>query len=131
MRYVVQTPSHTFNLESKDIEVLGTQLATEHIVDYYPSLADAQNGTNALIAMYSNTNTTETIYARISNKANANCFAITNFDLEVKIAPVFKVVEDWVVCDSDIDGLYNFDLETKNNEVLYWTKCYCFYHKLL
>lgn len=112
------TTTHTFDLSTKDIEVLGVQLPMEHMISYYSNLVDAQNGSKPLPSSYTNTNATETVYARISNNANASCFDITSFDLEVKIAPVLNTVEDWVVCDTDADGYYNFDLTLKNSEVL-------------
>lgn len=111
------TPNYQFDLNTKDTEVLGAQLATEHIIDYYPSLADADAGTNLLPTSYTNTNATETIFARISNVNNPSCYATTSFDLVVKQAPILHTIADWVVCDTDSDGLYDFDLSQKDGEV--------------
>lgn len=111
------TPNFHFDLNTKDTEVLGAQVATEHIIDYYPSLADADAGANLLPTPYTNTNATETIFARISNVNNPNCYATTSFDLVVKQAPVLHTIADWVVCDTDSDGLYDFDLSQKDGEM--------------
>ncbi|WP_171037106.1 T9SS type B sorting domain-containing protein [Maribacter algarum] len=107
-----------FDLSTKDTEVLGTQLATDYSIGYYPTLTDAQNGTNLLLNLYTNTNSTETIFARISNANNPSCFDTTSFDLIVKEAPVLNAVTDWVACDTDGDGFFDFDLTQKDNEVL-------------
>ncbi len=111
------TTNYQFDLNTKDTEVLGAQVATEHIIDYYPSLADANAGTNLLPTPYTNTNATETIFARISNVNNPSCYATTSFDLVVKQAPILHTIADWVACDTDSDGLYDFDLSQKDGEV--------------
>lgn len=111
-------PNYEFDLSIKDSEVLGAQPATDYIVAYYPSLADAQSGTNPLPTTYVNTDPVETIFARISNNDNSACYDITSFDLIIKQAPVLHPVTDRTVCDTDTDGLFDFDLSTKDNEVL-------------
>lgn len=118
--YEVCSPSATyeFDLSTKDTEILGGQSATDFTVAYYPSLADAQGGTNPLPVMYTNTDPVETIFARISNSNNAACYHITSFDLIVKQAPVLHPVADWTVCDTDSDGLFSFDLAIKDIEIL-------------
>ena len=111
-------PTYQFDLSIKDTEVLGTQLATDYSIGYYPTLTDAQNGTNLLPNLYTNTNSTETIFARISNANNPSCFDTTSFDLILKEAPVLNTLTDWVACDTDGNGFFDFDLTQKNREVL-------------
>ncbi len=111
-------PAYGFDLSTKDVEVLGAQSATDFTVAYYPSLADAQGGTNALPTMYVNTDPIETVFARVSNNGNTACYDIISFDLTVKQAPVLHPVTDWTVCDTDTDGLFAFDLSTRDGEVL-------------
>ena len=112
------TPTYTFDLSTKDTEVLGVQFATENTVSYFPTLLNAQNGTNALPLLYTNTDPIETIFTRISNKANPDCFDTASFDLIVKSAPLLNAVNDWTICDTDTDGQYDFDLSLKDTEVL-------------
>ena len=113
-----RSTTYTFDLSTKKIEVLGAQLAADHTVVYYPSLLDAQNGTNPLPNLYANTNAMETIYVRIFNNNNPSCFATTNFDLLVKEAPVLNtIVSKLTACDMDIDGQFNFDLSQKDGEI--------------
>ncbi|WP_422079433.1 T9SS type B sorting domain-containing protein [Ulvibacterium sp.] len=111
-------PAYGFDLSTKDTEVLGAQPAADFTVAYYPSLADAQGGTDPLPTIYTNTDPVETIFARISNNGNTACYDITSFDLIVKQAPVLHPVTDWTVCDTDTDGLFSFDLSTRDNEIL-------------
>ncbi len=108
----------TFDLSTRDAEILGSQDPTLFTVSYYPSLADAQNRSNALPTMYTNTLATETIYARIANANNVSCAPVTSFNISVKKEPVLATVKDWLVCDTDTDGLYPFDFTTKNAEIL-------------
>lgn len=111
-------PNHQFDLATKNNEILGGQSAAENSIAYYPTLIDAENGTNALPLMYSNSLASETVYARITNSNNSACYALTSFNLIVKQAPVLLPVSDWVVCDMDLDGFQTFDLADKNAEVL-------------
>ncbi len=110
-------PTFQFDLSTKDPEVLGGQLASEFTVTYFPTLVDAQNSTNHLPNSYANTNIRQAIFARISDINNPSCFDTTSFDLFVKEAPVTSTVTDWTVCDTDTDGLYNFDLSQKDTEI--------------
>jgi len=111
------TATHEFDLSIRDAEILGTQDPTLFRVSYYPSLSDAQNRSNALPKLYTNTLVTETIYARIANANNVSCGPITNFNITVKKTPILHTVKDWIVCDTDTDGLYAFDFTTKDTEV--------------
>ncbi len=111
-------PNHSFDLSTKDGEVLGTQSTAEFQVFYFSTLTGAQNNTNPLATSYTGTLGTETIYARIQNSLNPDCFDTTSFNLIVKQAPVLHSVVDWTICDTDSDGLYDFDLTQKDAEVL-------------
>lgn len=110
--------TYEFNLSSKDTEVLGAQSATEFQVVYFPTLADAQGNANQLPNLYTNTLATETIFARIQNVNNPDCFDTTSFDLIIQKAPIVNIQEDWTVCDTDMDGFYTFDLLEKTTSIL-------------
>ncbi|TXN36130.1 T9SS type B sorting domain-containing protein [Flagellimonas hymeniacidonis] len=113
-------PETTYDLDlsSLDTQVLGAQPATDFSINYFASQADADSNTNALAQTTTFNNGTTTVYARISNTQNNLCYDTTSFDVIVKEAPELGTVTDWVVCDDDADGLYTFDLATKNAEVL-------------
>ncbi len=107
-----------FDLSTKDTELLGGQSGADFNIAYYSSLVDAQNNANALPILYTNTNTAETITARISNINNPSCYDTTSFDLILKTAPVLNPTTDWIVCDTDSDSFYDFDLTQKDTEIL-------------
>ena len=111
-------PNYAFDLSTKDSELLGAQLPSLFGITYHSTVTDAQEGNNALPALYTNSDPVETIYARVFNRNQISCYAITDFDLVVKDSPVTENVSDWTVCDSDLDGVYDFDLSLKDTEIL-------------
>ena len=101
-----------FNLTVKDFEISGG-LGT---VTYYPSLLDAQNGTNVI--------TTPTAYQNapaypavqtlgVVVTTSAGCKSITTLDIRVEplptLTPPANVIE---VCDSNQDGFGDFNLSS-------------------
>ncbi len=112
------TANYEVDLSIKDAEILATQSPSNFKVTYHSTFVEAQNGSNELPIRYTNTNETETLFARIFNINNSRCYAITNFDLIVKKAPVLETITDWIECDTDSDGLFQFDFTTKNVEIL-------------
>ncbi len=116
---VCQTePTYALDLSSLDAQVLGAQPATDFTVSYFASQADADANTSAMAQSTRFNGGATSVYARISNNQNSQCYDTTNFDVIVKEAPEMGTVTDWVVCDDDADGLYTFDLSTKDTEVL-------------
>nr|WP_298924936.1 T9SS type B sorting domain-containing protein [uncultured Allomuricauda sp.] len=116
---VCQTAA-TYNLDlsSLDTQVLGAQAAADFSIRYFATQTDADANTNVLAQSTTFNGGTTTVYARIFNNQNTLCYATTRFDVVVKKAPELGTVADWVVCDDDTDGLYTFDLATKDAEVL-------------
>ncbi len=116
---VCQTEAtYDLDLSSLDTQVLGAQAATAFTVSYFKSQTDADANANAMAQLTTFSGGTTPVYARISNDQNTLCYATTSFDVIVKEAPELGTVADWVVCDDDTDGLYTFDLATKDIEVL-------------
>ncbi len=109
-------PNPEIDPSVKDAEVLGTQSPATFTVSYHASMIDAQNNTDPLPTLYTNTLPTETIYVRVQNANNPDCYDTTGFDLLVKAAPELHPVSDWTVCDTDTDGLFTFDLSQKDVE---------------
>ncbi|MEC7263662.1 MAG: T9SS type B sorting domain-containing protein [Bacteroidota bacterium] len=115
---ICSTTSESFDFSLKDAEVLGAQSAMDFRVSYHTSQTDAELGGNALPNPYTNTNALETIYARISSLENPSCHDVSSFNILVKLAPELNVVNDWIACDDNGDGLFTFDLSTKDVEIL-------------
>jgi gliding motility-associated-like protein len=107
-----------FIFNTKDAEILNGQTGKE--VLYYLSQEDAHNRTNAINkdVAYQNTSTPQTIFVRVENTTDQDCYGTTSFIIEVGTNPVYNEPADWFVCD-DIsnDGSETFDLSTKITEI--------------
>ncbi|UOY08376.1 T9SS type B sorting domain-containing protein [Muricauda sp. SCSIO 64092] len=112
--------SYTFKLSDKNGEILGTQSPTEYVVSYHLSQTEAEGNMNPLnIAAFSNTiPDQQTIYARIYANKKPDCYDVTNFDLIISDTPVANEVDNWSVCDDDIDGFHTFDLTINDDGIL-------------
>lgn len=107
------------NLLNFNLDVLGTQDANEYTVSYHGSQNNANNGNAPLPNTYTNiTPFNETIFVRIENNGNANCFATGPVTLTINPIPeAFN--SDLYQCDEDgsVDGFTTFNL-TEANDVL-------------
>ncbi|MCC1484435.1 T9SS type B sorting domain-containing protein [Winogradskyella sp. E313] len=103
----------TFNLTSFNATVLGGQSTADFVVSYHNTMADAEANTNPITGNYTNAVafTLETIFVRVENINNPDCFATTSFDINVLATPVANTVNDQLLCDDDNDGFWDFDLD--------------------
>ncbi|GAL76946.1 hypothetical protein JCM19275_266 [Nonlabens ulvanivorans] len=99
-------------------QILGAQDATIFNVEYYLSQADADNGANPVTLPYIATTTTQTLFARISNNNNEDCYDTTSFDIEIFAQPTANSVNNLEVCDDDFDGFQTFDLSIQTPLIL-------------
>lgn len=76
----------TFNLNTKNSEVLGMQSSSNYNIKYYSSLTEAENNGVNLPIDYINISNPQTIYVRIET-LNGVCYDITSFDLIVNSLP--------------------------------------------
>ncbi|MGB6268451.1 MAG: hypothetical protein WBF67_05515, partial [Olleya sp.] len=111
-----------FDFSSQDATILNGQDIVVYSVQYYSSQADADLDQNQLPNPYTNTNPQETIFARIFNSANPNCYDTTSFTIEVFNTPIIGTLTDYVACDDtsdgdDTNGQTTIDLSNYNNEV--------------
>lgn len=89
-----------FNLDSNKAIILGDQSSEFYSVTYYASQADATNATNPLGLTL--TSAGQTIYVRVQNISDAECFSTTSFELILRpLAPV-DILPNVVVCDQYI-----------------------------
>ena len=92
--------------------VLGSQSATDFAVSYHTSQANADAGTSPLPLTYYNVNAfSQTIFVRIENLLNTNCFDTTSFVVEVFPSPTASIPTDIRVCDDNNDGVFVFDFD--------------------
>ena len=106
-----------FDLTQQNATVFGVnQDATTHSISYHTSQAEANGGSSPIPtpANYTNTTNPETIWVRVQNNDNPNCFELTSFDLTVTEQPEFiNNPQDVVEC-IDFATTATFDLTTNN-----------------
>ena len=103
----------TFDLASRVNSILLGQAGMD--VTFYPSLSDAQNGTNVITDLqYTNVPIyVQTLGIRITNHATG-CYVISTMDIRVEPLPVLiPPTAPYTICDDDQDGVScGFDLTT-------------------
>lgn len=93
-----------FNLTGATASVLGNQSSAAFEVRYFASHEDADANTPALSnTAHTNASNPQIIFARIQNKANASCYAITSFPINVSNTPTLNG-NSFEICDDNIDG---------------------------
>ncbi|MFK7781952.1 T9SS type B sorting domain-containing protein, partial [Psychroserpens sp.] len=111
----------TFDLTIQDAQILDGQDPVLYSVRYFTSQLDADNNENEITGEFNNTETPQTIYARVDNNDNPNCFETTTFDINVFITPSIAILEDITVCDTGINSMDGFDtliLSDLNTDIL-------------
>uniref|UniRef100_UPI0026124C0C T9SS type B sorting domain-containing protein n=1 Tax=uncultured Winogradskyella sp. TaxID=395353 RepID=UPI0026124C0C len=105
----------SFDLTTKDAEVLNGQDATQFIVTYHEALIDAQDGVNALVSPYTNSiSNPQPIYVRITNNVTGCAISTQVFNIEVQEGA--RAEEDVIVyelCDDNMET----DGDTTNDSV--------------
>ncbi len=113
-----QTGHVSVNLHDLDNQLVNTQTAPGNIIiGYYPSQTDAENHTNELSDPYTNINPTDTIYVSVYNQLTQG-ESIGSFQVIVNPLPQISPVSDFEICDTDTDGIAEFNLTDKNTEIL-------------
>ncbi|TYB79565.1 T9SS type B sorting domain-containing protein [Bizionia myxarmorum] len=99
------------DLSVRNSEILNTQDSAIYGVHYFESQEDADANENKIIGLFTNTTNPTTIFARIQNEGNPNCYDTTSFEVEVFITPVANPIADQEQCDDATDG------DTANGQV--------------
>ncbi|MBN4058061.1 T9SS type B sorting domain-containing protein [Olleya sp. AH-315-K02] len=111
-----QTADFIFSL--KDAEILNGQTGKQ--VLYFETQNDAVNRTNSIDknSNYTNTSSPQTIYVRVENFSDQDCYGVSSFVIEVGSIPIFNAPTNYIICD-DIsnDGFEIFDLNEKITEI--------------
>ena len=107
-----------FILTDADEDVVNGNPSGNLVVSYHETLADAQNGVNALGSPYANVDPfTQTVYVRLYD-LSTGCYSTTTLLLIVLDSPLINDPDPLVVCDDDGDGFALFDLTTAEPEIL-------------
>jgi len=85
-----------FDLASRNAEILGAQPAGGHTITYHASETDADANENPLGNSYINTESPQTIYARITSASG--CYNITSFTIEVQPYVPLDMPGELVIC---------------------------------
>ncbi|MDR6966959.1 gliding motility-associated-like protein [Flavobacterium arsenatis] len=88
-----------FDLNLQIPSILGNQSLDEFEVSFYKNMEDAINGEEELPLLYSTQSVYETIYARVSNRLNEECFDITNFEIFSKAKPIIELKDVYAICE--------------------------------
>ncbi|RMZ51642.1 gliding motility-associated C-terminal domain-containing protein [Flavobacteriaceae bacterium PRS1] len=107
-----------FDLSVNDVIILGIQDATQFSITYYESQANADSGSSILSIPFTNTSSLQTIYARIENNDNTNCFDTISFMIEMFDTPTANTANNLLECDDDNDGFFVFDLSVNDALIL-------------
>ncbi|MEN3324852.1 choice-of-anchor L domain-containing protein [Mariniflexile soesokkakense] len=104
-----------FLLSEKDTEILNGQTGKE--VFYFEDAALTIRIDKSTI--YQNKTSPQTIYVKVENITDINCFGTSSFILQVSPDPIYNVnFEDYLVCDdASNDGKNIFNLNDKRNEI--------------
>ena len=91
------------DLEGQIPSILGTtQDPDDFKVTFHENQADAISGNTPLSSPYTNTNSTETIYVRIQNKATSCINDEATFDVIINPLPSFTVTTPQILCLNDL-----------------------------
>jgi len=107
----------TFNLATKDAEVLASVPASTYTISYHYTDAEAQTGFNAITSPIQNTTNPQLIHVRIED-TNNGCLAFSTFNLVVNELPVITEPTPLEVCDDQTaDGFTTIDLSIKDDDI--------------
>lgn len=118
----------SFDLTTKDDEVLNGQDPTRYIVTYHETLADAESEMNALVSPYTNISNPQEIYVTITDNVTGCSISTQRFNLQVdEAAQANPDLQDitYEACDDNIendgdpsDDSTQFTLSTQDEFVL-------------
>ncbi|TDS20875.1 gliding motility-associated-like protein [Maribacter caenipelagi] len=113
----VAEDSYTLDLTTLNNAILGTLNPSDFTVTYFSSQNDADTNSNALALSYDFPLGSTAVYALVSNSSNTICFDTTQFNVIAQQEPTLETINNWTICDDDLDGFYTFDLTEKNTEI--------------
>ncbi|KAF2507285.1 DUF11 domain-containing protein, partial [Flavobacterium arcticum] len=92
-----------FDLTSMDGTVLNGLNPNDYEVTYYLTLEDAEDNVGEITdpETYLATVGTTTIYVRLTNNENTDCYGVTSFDITITPTPVVQVPADASACAAD------------------------------
>ena len=119
----------SFNLSSKNNEVLASVPPSSYNISYHYSIDDAENNVNPILGIIQNTSSPQTIFVRIEDTVNG-CLAYSEFNLIVNEKPEYVEPDPIEVCQNPNAGGNTFvDLNIANSQITNGnTNLYVSYH---
>lgn len=108
----------SIELAQFDILVLGTQSPNEFWVSYHLNQNDANTGADALSSPYQNISNPQTIYARVENIGNSECFDSTEITIEISGEIIANQPDDIFICDDTGEGVAQFNLVAQDEQIV-------------
>lgn len=116
-----------FNLTTKVPEILNGQSETDFSITYFRDSNYSDQIPSIELTNYLNEpglnddNGEQTIFVRVENMLNSNCYALTSFKLKVFELPVTQEYMNFINCDGDgvIDGITDFNLDESTEYITY------------
>ncbi|MFL1013402.1 choice-of-anchor L domain-containing protein [Flavisericum labens] len=110
--------STLIDLSQKNNEITSGQ--TNLLVTYHSTPLEANNGSNAVQNPYSNTNSSETLYIRVTNLVTgcSNSGATLTINVTNGNTGIIRNTQFIDACDQEHDGFANFDITQRINTIL-------------
>ncbi|MDV6168206.1 hypothetical protein R1T16_07195, partial [Flavobacterium sp. DG1-102-2] len=89
-----------FDLTTNDATILGTQDPADFVVSYHTTLAGANANDNSIADASAFSSGNATVFVRVTNTANADCFKVISFDLIVTPSPSVVAPADGFACSN-------------------------------
>ena len=115
-----------FDLTTRDLEITGGD--PDAVLTYHLTFAEAESGADPILTPANFINTIasfQTIYPRLENVLNTDCYTTTELVLQVDQAPALTdPISDFFICDGPNDdpltevGVEVFDLTSKYDEIV-------------
>ena len=105
-------------LSQFDTTILNGQTTPTFVVSYHLNQADADADAPGLTSPFTITTGTTTIVARIDNSDNQTCFDTTAINIILNEQALANPVSEYRLCDTGNDGVEDFDLSSRDTEVL-------------
>lgn len=108
----------SFDLTTKNLEILGLNDSSLYTVKYYNTLEEAEMNSIDLVTAGYGSFVSQTIYVRVHQNANFNNYSITSFNISVDSIPVVNTVSNLFVYESPFDGIATFNLTNINPSLI-------------
>jgi gliding motility-associated-like protein len=109
----------TVDLSELYADILGAQDANLYTISFHTNQQDADDDVNALAENFTNTTAfTQTIFVRIENNLNTDCYSTDSFNLTINEAPTANSVS-LIQCDEDgiPEGFTTFNFNQVTDDI--------------